>query len=172
MKCSLLFDTQWVATFSCSDSLKQHKKYSQMQEASQRDSQSYCPSFQTICTKRQAGSAEAQGQCSLWWSCLSVTCKGSRSSFRALQELIWLMDALQLWGCRTRFPFFFISSHTAAHNRLGMDRKEMSSDCYQQLFCSCAISVFLSHLALWPRTKAHSLVQPLPLRSQLDQLSW
>lgn len=73
---------------SCSDSLKQHKKYSQMQEASQRDSQSYCPSFQTICTKRQAGSAEAQGQCSLWWSCLSVTSKGSRSSFRALQELI------------------------------------------------------------------------------------
>lgn len=64
----------------------------------------------------------------------------------------------------------FISSYTAAHNSLVMDMKETSSDCYQ-LFCSCATSVFLSPLALWPRTKAHNLIQPLPLRSQLDQLS-
>lgn len=70
------------------------------------------------------------------------------------------------------FLSFSLPSHTTAHNSPGIHMKEMRSDCHQQLFCFCAISVFLSLLARWPRAKACSLIWPPPLRSQLGWLSW
>lgn len=145
--------------------LSNTKKTTQMQDTSWRESQSYSPSkfpYYTphvcpVCTKRQTDSAKGQGYRSLWWPCIPVIPKRTGSQLRALLETYsWMHYSYEAaWH---GFLSFTILSHTTAHNSLGIHMKEMSSDCHQQLFCFCAISVFLSHLALWPRMNAYGLI--------------
>lgn len=151
--------------------------------------QSYSPSFQMLPlvpaahTQRQAGSAEGQGQWSLWWPWLPVISKGSRSQFRALQELIWLMNVYSYKAAvsysykdRVSFSFFFFlffyfklysSTQQACHGHEGNELRLLPAALL--LLCHLCFPVTSNTLA---KDKAHSLVQPLPVRPQLDQLSW
>lgn len=122
--------------------------------------------------KRQAGSAKRRGQRSLWWPCIPVIPKGTRSQLKTLLGMYLSSWCFAVVRQQNSFPSFSIPSHKTSHNRLGIHMKQMSSDCHPQLFCFCVISVFLSPPALWPRTKAYSSIWPLPLPHQLDRLSW
>lgn len=81
-----------------------------------------------------------------------IATEGTTGNF----SVSWVLYSYEAAG--RNFLSFSIPSHTTAYNSLGIHMKEMSSDCHQQLFCFCAISVLLSPLALWPRTKAYSLI--------------